>query len=111
VAGQLAIPGAAPFAASGLGTGVNREAKLLLLTQSFESWRVRRVAIRTDARNQRSRRAIEALGAHFDGVLRAARIAADGGIRDTAAYSILGAEWPERKARLRAQLGWPAHEP
>jgi len=45
---------------------------------------VRRVAIRTDARNERSRRAIEAVGTHFDGVLRAARIAADGGMRDMA---------------------------
>ncbi len=52
------------------GTGVNVEAKLLLLTHAFESWGVERVDLKTDARNTQSRAAIERLGARFEGVLR-----------------------------------------
>jgi RimJ/RimL family protein N-acetyltransferase len=85
-------------------TGINTEAKLLMLTHAFEVWRVHRVRLVTDARNQRSRRAIERLGARFDGVLRAARTAFDGGIRDSASYSMLDSEWPEAKAALEARL-------
>jgi RimJ/RimL family protein N-acetyltransferase len=85
-------------------TGVNTEAKLLMLTHAFEVWRVHRVRLVTDARNQRSRRAIERLSARFDGVLRAARTAFDGGIRDSASYSMLDSEWPEAKAALEARL-------
>ena len=85
-------------------TGINTEAKLLMLAHAFEVWRVHRVSLMTDARNQRSRDAIARLGASFDGVLRAARVAADGGIRDTAAYSILDAEWPRVKAALLARI-------
>lgn len=85
-------------------SGVNTEAKLLMLTHAFEVWRVHRVSLNTDARNTRSRDAILRLGARFDGVLRAARVASDGAIRDTAAYSILEAEWPEVKAGLIARL-------
>jgi RimJ/RimL family protein N-acetyltransferase len=85
-------------------TGLNTEAKLLLLTHAFETWRVHGVRLMTDARNERSRQAILRLGASFDGVLRAHRIGADGAIRDTAAYSIVEAEWPAIKARLRALL-------
>lgn len=85
-------------------TGINTEAKLLMLTHAFEVWRVHRVRLVTDARNQRSRRAIERLGARFDGVLRAARTAFDGGIRDSVCYSMLDSEWPEAKAALEARL-------
>jgi len=85
-------------------TAVNTEAKLLMLQHAFEKWEVHRVTLRTDARNARSRAAIERLGARLDGVLRAASPAADGAIRDTASYSLLGAEWPEVKARLSARL-------
>ena len=85
-------------------TGINTEAKLLMLTHAFETWRVHRVSLVTDARNVRSRNAIERLGARPDGVLRATRVAADGGIRDTAAYSIVEAEWPTVKAGLLAKL-------
>jgi len=92
------------LAASAQRTAVNTEAKLLMLTHAFETWRVHRVALMTDARNARSRAAIVRLGAQADGVLRAQRPATDGGIRDTAAYSILEAEWPAVKARLRARL-------
>lgn len=92
------------LAASAQRTAVNTEAKLLMLTHAFETWRVHRVTLMTDARNTRSRAAIARLGAHADGVLRAHRPATDGSIRDSAAYSILEAEWPAVKARLRARL-------
>jgi RimJ/RimL family protein N-acetyltransferase len=85
-------------------TPINTEAKLLMLTHAFEVWRVHRVSLMTDARNMRSRAAILRLGATFDGVIRAARVAVDGMIRDTAAFSILEAEWPAVKAGLQAKL-------
>ena len=85
-------------------TPVNTEAKLLMLTHAFETWRVHAVKLNTDARNARSRAAIERIGARFDGVLRCARPASDGGIRDTAAFSLLEAEWPAAKAKLLARL-------
>jgi RimJ/RimL family protein N-acetyltransferase len=82
-------------------TAVNTHAKLLMLTHAFEAWEVRRVMLKTDARNVRSRTAIERLGARLDGVLRANMPAFDGAVRDSAFYSILAAEWPEVKTRLR----------
>jgi RimJ/RimL family protein N-acetyltransferase len=85
-------------------TPVNTEAKLLMLAHAFETWRVHRVSLMTDARNERSRRAILRLGARFDGVLRAARPASDGGIRGTAAFSILENEWPVVKTQLQSRL-------
>jgi RimJ/RimL family protein N-acetyltransferase len=85
-------------------TALNTEAKLLMLGHAFERWEVLRVTLKTDARNLRSRTAIERLGARFDGILRAAMLAADGGPRDTAYYSILAAEWPEVRGRLEARL-------
>ena len=81
-------------------THVNTEAKRLLLAHAFEEWECLCVQIRTDARNERSRRAIERLGAQLDGVLRADRICDDGRVRDTAVYSLLRAEWPAVRARL-----------
>ena len=92
------------LASSAQRSGINTEAKLLMLGHAFEYWRVHRVSLMTDARNSRSREAIQRLGARLDGVLRGARVAADGGIRDTAAYSILEAEWPAVKAALQARL-------
>lgn len=90
-------------------TAVNTEAKLLLLTHAFEVWQVQRLAICTDERNQRSRTAIERLGASFEGVLRHHRQQAGhhtvpGAPRHTAVYSILPAEWPAVKTRLEARL-------
>jgi RimJ/RimL family protein N-acetyltransferase len=81
-------------------TGINTEAKILMLTHAFESWLVHRVSFRTDARNERSRVAIARLGAKLDGVIRAAQVAYDGAIRDTAVYSILDSEWPAVKSKL-----------
>jgi N-acetyltransferase len=92
------------LAAAAQRTPINTEAKLLMLAHAFDHWRVHRVSLMTDARNQRSRNAIVRLGARFDGVLRAARPASDGAIRDTAAFSILEAEWPEVRANLEARL-------
>jgi RimJ/RimL family protein N-acetyltransferase len=85
-------------------TPVNTEAKLLMLTQAFDVWGVRAVRIQTDVRNDRSRRAIERLGCHFDGVLRAERPAADGTVRDTATFSMLADEWPANRQRLEVRL-------
>ena len=85
-------------------TGINIEAKLLMLTHAFEEWQVHRVSLMTDARNIRCREAILRLGASLDGVLRVARPGSDGAMRDTAAYSMLAAEWPTCKAALSARL-------
>jgi RimJ/RimL family protein N-acetyltransferase len=88
-------------------TAINTEAKLLLLTHAFERWEVWRVAICTDAQNRRSRDAIERLGAQFEGILRSHRLLNQPGQtrpRDTAIYSIIGAEWPAVRAGLVARL-------
>jgi RimJ/RimL family protein N-acetyltransferase len=96
------------LAASAQRTPINTEAKLLMLTQAFERWTVQRLWIKTDARNERSRRAIERLGATFEGVLRNFQPAQGRpGPRDTAVYSILPEEWPSRRAALRARLAPP----
>jgi len=90
------------LAPAAIRTGVNTEAKLLMLTHAFETWRVLRVCFHTDARNQRSRGALERIGAQFEGILRAHRMAADYIARDSARFSIVAAEWPEVKRRLLA---------
>jgi RimJ/RimL family protein N-acetyltransferase len=91
--------------ASAQGTGVNRESKYLMLSLAFETWNVHRITLKSDTRNTRSRIAIEALGAHLDGVRRADSRGADDTVRDTAYYSIVSAEWPGVRERLRARLG------
>jgi N-acetyltransferase len=83
---------------------INTEAKVLMLGHAFETWGVRVVRIQTDARNTRSRKAIERLGCALDGIIRAERPAADGGVRDTAIYSMVAREWPEHRARLIHRL-------
>ena len=85
-------------------TGVNVEAKRLMLAHAFEVWAVHRVSLDTDERNQQSRRAIEALGARFEGVIRVERIGADGTVRDSARYSIIADEWPAVRQLLDARL-------
>ena len=75
-----------------------------MLSHAFEAWEVQRVASRTDSRNERSRSAIERLGARFEGIRRAERLGADGAVRDSAFYSILAAEWPAVKQRLVERL-------
>jgi RimJ/RimL family protein N-acetyltransferase/nitroimidazol reductase NimA-like FMN-containing flavoprotein (pyridoxamine 5'-phosphate oxidase superfamily) len=85
-------------------TGVNTEAKLLLLTRAFEELGAVRVFWHTDVRNERSRRAIERLGARPEGVLRMHKQRADGSWRDTALYSMIVDEWPDARATLRKML-------
>ncbi len=94
--------------ASAQGTGINVDAKLLLLTHAFEHLGVARVDIKTDARNVRSRRAIERLGATFEGILRQwspswAR-GEEGNLRDSAMYSIISSEWSDCKVLLESRL-------
>ncbi|MGW7003228.1 GNAT family N-acetyltransferase [Streptomyces sp. NPDC054933] len=86
------------------GTGINTEAKLLMLRHAFDTWGVRRVSIRADARNTRSRAAIERLGAVLDGVHRAHTRGLDGMVRGTAFYSILDEEWPQVRVRLEQRV-------
>ena len=86
------------------GGRTNPAAKMLLLTQAFETWGVNRVALRCDARNDRSARAIQRLGAVPEGRLRRHRIAADGTVGDTLYFSLLRDEWPAVRAGLEARL-------
>ncbi len=88
------------LARSAIRTPANTEAKLLMLTYAFEEWQVVRVCLHTDARNQRSRAAMERIGCQFEGILRAHRMASDFTPRDSARYSIVAANWPDVKQRL-----------
>lgn len=96
------------LSASAQRTGVNVEAKLLLLTHAFETWHVGRVDLKTDARNARSRAAIEALGATPEGVLRNWQPShvpgEEDALRDTAMYSVVDGEWPAVRDRLASRL-------
>ena len=89
---------------SAIRTAANTEAKLLMLTHAFETWRVLGVCFHTDARNQRSRAALERIGGKFEGILRTHRMAADYIARDSVRYSIVAAEWPDVKRRLSQLL-------
>ena len=89
---------------SAIRTSANTEAKLLMLTHAFETWQVLRVCFHTDARNQRSRAALERIGGKFEGILRAHRMAADFIPRDSMRFSIVEAEWPEVKRNLTRLL-------
>lgn len=71
-----------------------------MLRHAFEVWQVVRVCFHTDARNQRSRAALERIGGKCEGILRAHRMAADFIPRDSVRYSILASEWAEVKDRL-----------
>lgn len=92
------------LAASAQRTGCNTETKWLMLRHAFEDWGVQRVALCTDARNLRSRQAIERLGLRFEGVLRAQMPAVDGGLRDTALFAATAADWPALRVRLHTLL-------
>ena len=82
-------------------TGLNTEAKLLLMGCAFEHLGCIAVEFRTHFMNQQSRRAIERLGAKLDGVMRNHMVSANGTLRDTAVYSIIASEWPAVKANLQ----------
>jgi RimJ/RimL family protein N-acetyltransferase len=75
-------------------TGANTEMKRLMLTHAFEVWQVSSVALHTDARNQRSRDAMQRIGLRYEGVLRAHRLGTDGKPRDSARFSVAAADWP-----------------
>jgi RimJ/RimL family protein N-acetyltransferase len=92
------------YAASAQRTFVNPECKLLMLAHAFDGWNVERVSFKTDARNERSRRAIVGIGAKFEGVRRAHMRAADGRTRDSAYFSIVRSEWEKCRSMLEARL-------
>ena len=92
------------YARSVQRTALNTEAKRLLLVHAFEALDCIAVEFRTHRFNQQSRRAIERLGAQFDGMLRKHQRAANGTLRDTAVYSITADEWPTVRAHLDFQL-------
>ena len=90
-------------------TGANVEAKLLMLEHAFETLECVRVEFKTDARNERSRAALAAIPARFEGVLRNHMIVPDVGQRDSAYYSVIDGEWPAVRDNLRQRLaGAPA---
>ena len=92
------------YAGSVQRTAVNTECKSLLLRHAFDSWNVLRVTLKTDARNVRSRAAIERIGAVFEGIRRVHVPASDGTLRDSAYYSIIREEWPRIRLRLAQRL-------
>ena len=96
------------LAASAQRTGINVEAKLLLLEHAFETLGVVRVDLKTDARSRQSRSAIERLGAQFEGVLRrwsqSHAPGEEGLLRDSAMFSVIAPEWPAARAALCRRL-------
>lgn len=92
------------YAARWQRSHVNTTCKLLLLCHAFEGLGCRVVGLRTDNFNFASQRAIEALGAHRDGVIRHHQARRDGTVRDSVMFSILASEWPDVKRHLKARL-------
>jgi N-acetyltransferase len=86
------------------GGGLNVETKLLLMGHAFEGLGCVRVELKTDARNERSRGAMAALPAQFEGVMRKHMIVPLIGQRDSAYYSVIDSEWPEVRANLQRRL-------
>jgi RimJ/RimL family protein N-acetyltransferase len=101
--------------ASAQGTGINAEAKLLLFRHAFEEWGVSRIDLKTDARNSRSRAAIQSVGARFEGVLRnwsrSWAPGEDGRLRDSAIFSVTAEEWPDCRGRLEKRVAGFARRP
>lgn len=96
------------LASSSQRTGINTEAKFLLLRFAFEEWGCARVELKTDERNTRSRNAISRIGATFEGVLRNYQpslvVGEESLYRNTAIFSITSDEWPTAKAHLHSML-------
>ena len=88
-------------------SGLNTEAKLLLLGHAFDTLDCIAVEFRTHFMNHQSRRAIERLGAKLDGILRSHVVSPNGTLRDTCVYSIIACEWPT----VRAHLQWLLEKP
>jgi RimJ/RimL family protein N-acetyltransferase len=85
-------------------TAANTESKLLLLTHAFEVLRLNRVEFKTDALNEKSRRALVRIGAVEEGTFRRHRTTSSGRVRDSVFFSIINTEWPATKARLLAMI-------
>jgi RimJ/RimL family protein N-acetyltransferase len=92
------------LAPSAWGSGANAEAKLLLLGHAFDTLGCMRVEFKTDAKNERSRAALEALPARFEGIFVKHMLVRDGQLRDSAYYAITDDEWPAVRANLEARL-------
>jgi RimJ/RimL family protein N-acetyltransferase len=88
-------------------TGLNVEAKCLMLRHAFETLGLNRVELKTDALNAASRRAILGIGATEEGVLRRHMMTSRGRVRDTVLFSIVADDWPSVRARLEARLARP----
>jgi RimJ/RimL family protein N-acetyltransferase len=89
---------------SSWSSGINVDTKLLLLGHAFEHAGLRRVEFKTDARNERSRGALSALGASFEGILRKHMVLADASARDSAYFSVIDSEWPDLRERLARRV-------
>jgi RimJ/RimL family protein N-acetyltransferase len=85
-------------------TAANTEAKYLMLRQAFENWGCVRVELKTDSMNERSRRAIQRLGAKEEGMLRNHMVTWSGRLRHSVYYSVIDSEWPIVKAGLESKL-------
>lgn len=90
--------------ATARGGGINAECKLLLLTFCFETLKTVRVQLKATEKNLRSRRAIEKIGAKYEGTIRKERAMPNGTFRNTVVYSILDDEWREAKEKIIASL-------
>jgi RimJ/RimL family protein N-acetyltransferase len=86
-------------------TYVNTEAKLLMLTHAFETWKCIRVEFKTDSLNEKSRNAILRIGAKQEGIHRNHMITESGRFRDSVYFSVIESEWSDLKTRLQAKLG------
>lgn len=85
-------------------TAVNTECKYLMMMHAFETWNCIRVQFKTDSRNIRSQRALERIGAKYEGILRKHLTTPSGYIRDSVFYSVIDSEWPEVKTKLEFLL-------
>jgi len=92
------------LAPSAWGSGANTETKLLMLEHAVETLGCVRVEFKTDARNARSRAALSALPARFEGIMRKHMTVPDVGVRDSAYFSIVDEEWPDVRANLQRRL-------
>jgi RimJ/RimL family protein N-acetyltransferase len=88
-------------------TAANTESKYLLLTYAFETLECIRVQFKADLRNERSQKALERIGAVYEGTLRNHMILPDGSIRSSVYFSILDSEWPAVKSHLEDMLAHP----
>jgi RimJ/RimL family protein N-acetyltransferase len=88
-------------------SGANVEAKLLMMEHAFQVLGCMRVEFKTDARNERSRGALAALGAQFEGIFRKHMLMPGVGVRDSAYYSVTDEDWPEVRANLERRLFAP----